>query len=397
MKRFPLTGRTIALAGVILALLALFVYAALRSGPLAPVPVTVASVEVRRITPAISGIGIVEARYTYKIGPTVAGRVKRVDVNVGDRVRAGELLGEMDPVDLDDRLSSQRSALKRAQAAMLAAQAQVRDAESRSAYAATQAERYETLLRSGSVTVVAAEAKEHEKQVAQASLAAARANFEAAGEEIGRIRADGAGAGKQLANTRLVAPVAGLVVARLADPGTTVVAGQPVVEVIAQDSLWVNARFNQFGSSGLARGLAARIVLRSDSSRQISGRIERVEPLADAVTEETLAKVVFDVPADAGRFVGELAEVTVALPAVDAAPVVPGASIQRVDGRVGVWLIDGGKLSFAPVRMGATDLDGLAQVHDGLKPGDKVVVFSRSALNKKSRVKVVDKIPGVSP
>ena len=112
MKRFPLTGRSIALAGVLLALLALFIYAALRSGPLAPVPVTVASVEVRRITPAISGIGIVEARYTYKIGPTVAGRVKRVDVNVGDRVRAGELLGEMDPVDLDDRLSSQRVRLK---------------------------------------------------------------------------------------------------------------------------------------------------------------------------------------------------------------------------------------------------------------------------------------------
>lgn len=396
MRRLPVTGRTLALVGVILPLLALFVYVVLRSGPLAPVPVTIAAVESRQITPALSGIGIVEARYTYKIGPTAAGRVKRVGVNVGDRVKAGDLLGEMDPVDLDDRVLSEEASLKRARASVTASQAQVSDAAARAEYALSQSKRYEELLRTGSVTVVAVEAKRQERQVADASLAAAAANLDAAREELGRIRAEAEGVGKQRANLRLVAPVDGLVAARHADPGTTVVAGQSVIEIIDPKSLWINVRFNQLGSFGLAPKLPARVVLRSDAAREISGKVERVEPLADAVTEETLAKVSFDDLPEAVRAVGELAEVTVALPAVVAAPVVPDASVQRVDGRTGVWLIDGGRLRFAPVRTGAADLDGLVQVHDGLKTGDKVVVYSQRILNGNSRIKVVEKLPGVS-
>ncbi|MCD2486549.1 biotin/lipoyl-binding protein, partial [Staphylococcus aureus] len=84
-------------------------------------------------------IGTVEARYTYRIGPTFAGRIRRLDVHAGDRVRAGQVLGEMDPVDLDDRIRAQEAALKRAVA-------QLREAEARQAYAQTQARRYEHLL-----------------------------------------------------------------------------------------------------------------------------------------------------------------------------------------------------------------------------------------------------------
>lgn len=57
MKKLPLQGRTLALLAVIIPLLVLFIYVGLRSGPLAPVAVTVASVESRAITPALFGIG----------------------------------------------------------------------------------------------------------------------------------------------------------------------------------------------------------------------------------------------------------------------------------------------------------------------------------------------------
>ena len=106
-------------------------YVALRSGPLAPVPVTVATVESSAITPALFGIGTVEARYTHKIGPTFAGRLKRVEVKPGDQVKAGQLLGEMDPVDLDDRIGAQEAALKRAEASVLAVEAQIQEASAR--------------------------------------------------------------------------------------------------------------------------------------------------------------------------------------------------------------------------------------------------------------------------
>ncbi len=382
MKRLPLKSRTLALLAVIVPLLALFIYVGLRSGPLAPVSVTVVTVESRAVTPALFGIGTVEARYTYKIGPTFAGRVKRLDVHVGDQVKAGQILGEMDPVDLDDRVRSQESAFKRAEAAL-------REAEARQTYAQTQARRYEQLFTVRSTSEEIVTTKRQELQIADAALSAAR-------EEIARARSDREGLVAQRSNLRLIAPVDGVVAVRDADPGTTIVAGQAVVEVIDPKSLWINVRFDQISASGLAAGLPARIVLRSRGGQTLQGRVLRVEPKADAVTEETLAKVTFDNKPEPLPPVGELAEVTVDLPALPAAPLLPNAAVRRDGDKVGVWQIVDGDLRFAPVKLGASDLNGYVQVREGLNNGDQVVTYSEKALTARSRVHVVDLIPGVS-
>lgn len=395
MKRPTVNRRTLSLAAVIVLLLALLGYVALSSGPLATVPVTATLVESRAIVPAHFGIGTVEARLVSRVGPTTAGRIERVDVNVGDRVRAGQMLGEMDSVDLDERIAGQAAALKRAAAAVQGAEAQIREAAARTAYAETQAGRYEHLLQQGMVSAEAAGAKRQERQVAEAGLGVARANRDAAAQELERIRSDREGLIRQRANLKLVAPAAGLVSARNADPGTTVVAGQAVVEVIDPASLWVNVRFDQLGASGLRAGLPVRIVLRSQGGPALAGRVARVEPLADAVTEETLAKVVFDSLPEPPPPVGETAEITVALPALTPAPVVPNASVKRVDGRLGVWLLKDDDLRFAPVTAGATDLEGRVQILEGLTAGERIVVYAPRALTPRSRIKVVERLPGM--
>ena len=382
MKRLPLKRRTLALLAVIVPLLALLAYVALRSGPLAPVAVTVAIVDSRAITPSLFGIGIIGARYTYKIGPTFAGRVKRLDVHVGDRVKAGQILGEMDPVDLDDRVRSQVSALKRAEAAL-------REMAARQAFAQSQARRYEQLFVARSVSEEMVTTKRQELQIADAALAAAQ-------EEVARARSDRDAVSAQRGNLRLIAPVDGVVAVRSADPGTTIVAGQPVVEVIDPKSLWIDVRFDQISASGLAAGLSARIDLRSRSGRTLKGHVLRTEPKADAVTEETLAKVTFDDQPEPLPPVGELAEVTVDLPALPSAPTVLNAALRRDGDRVGVWRVVDGDLQFTLVKLGASDLEGRVQVLEGLSDGHQVVVYSEKTLTTRSRITVVERIPGVS-
>ncbi|MHB1183166.1 MAG: efflux RND transporter periplasmic adaptor subunit [Desulfobulbia bacterium] len=385
MKRFPIhiQGRTLALVVVLVPLLALFIYVALRSGPLAPVPVTVTAVEDRAISPALFGIGTIEARYTYKIGPTFAGRIKRLDAQVGDTVTTGQVLGEMDPVDLDERIQGQEAALKRAKALL-------DEALARQTYAQTQSRRYEQLLEVRAISEETVATKKHELQVAEAGLNAAR-------EELARVQADREALIAQRKNLKLVAPVDGLVTARDADPGTTIVAGQAVVELIDPKSLWINVRFDQIRAHGLAAELPATIVLRSQTVELPQGRVLRVEPLADAVTEETLAKVVFDQLPEPLPPVGELAEVTVALPALPAAPVIPNAAVQQRNGGLGVWQVHNGDLRFTPVILGAADLAGNVQVREGLQAGDQVIVYSAKALSVRNRIDIVDRIPGVKP
>jgi|TARA_R110001599_G_scaffold353769_2_gene597046 RND family efflux transporter MFP subunit len=382
MKIIPLQSRTLALLGVVLPLLALFVYVALRSGPLAPVAVTVSTVEARPISPSLFGVGTVEARFTYRIGPTFAGRVKKLDVHVGYRVQAGQLLGEMDPIDLDDRIHAQEAALKRAEAAL-------REAQARQAYAQSQAKRYEQLLAARTTSEETVDTKKQDLKIANAALAAAK-------EELVRVRADGAAVVAQRNNMRLVSPVDGLVVARNADPGSTVVAGQSVVDVIDPQSLWIHVRFDQISATGLAAGLRARIALRSRNGQSLKGRVLRVEPLADAVTEEILAKIVFDDLPDPLPPIGELAEVTVSLPELPAMPVVSNAAIREVEDQLGMWHVQDEGLRFVAVKLGTGDLDGQVQILDGVDIGDRVVVYSEKALSKRSRLHIVEQLPRVA-
>lgn len=141
----------------------------------------------------------------------------------------------------------------------------------------TQARRYEQLFAVRSTSEEIVTTKRQELQIADAALSAAR-------EDIVRARSDREGLVAQRSNLRLIAPVDGVVAVRDADPGTTIVAGQAVVEVIDPKSLWINARFDQISASGLAGGLPTLIVLRSRGGQTLKGRVLRVEPKADAVT-----------------------------------------------------------------------------------------------------------------
>lgn len=389
---FKLSRRSWNLLAVLVPLLLLFAWVAFRSGPLAPINVTVTRVEERSVSPAMFGIGTVEARYAQKVGPNAAGRVTMVAVDVGDTVVAGQVLAQIDPIDLDQRIDAAAGGTARSAALEQGAAAQIADASARVTLARSVAARTEQLKRGGWVTDAMVDQRRQELAAAEAGLAAARANRRAAAMDLGRSGAERAALVEQRANLRLVAPHAGLVVRRAVEPGTTVVAGQAVVEIIDPSQLWINVRFDQTQSAGLAAGQRAWIALRSRPDAPLSGTIERVEPLADALTEEVLAKARFTVTG--GRpSIGELAEVTVALPAQARTLAIPNAAVHRIDGHVGVWVIRDGDLAFAPVRLGAEDLDGWVQVLGGLAKGERIVLQSARALSATSRFSIVDALP----
>jgi HlyD family secretion protein len=371
----PVSGRMALIIAGVVPLVALFFFVVLRSGPLAPVPVTVTTVEVREVSPALFGIGTVEAKSLFKIGPNAPGRVRNVFVNVGDRVSTRQLLAEMERPDLDvlNNTDAERNFIRKA--------LQQEESDARSRLASAENNLRELLAQSPAAS--AAETAE-----ARAAVASAR-------EDLGRASGSAKNPLRVSANLRLLSPVKGLVTQRSAEPGTTVVAGQAVVEVVDPKSLWINVRFDQVGSAGLKGGLAGRIVLRSQSA-PLAGRVLRVEPLADAITEETLAKVVFDKLPVPLPPIGELAEVTIVLPALPAKPTIPNASLVRVAGELGVWALEGStsKILFRHVKAGAADLEGNVQILEGLQAGDRVVVYSQKPLKSMSRIKIVDRLVG---
>jgi HlyD family secretion protein len=379
-----------------LVLLTGFVFVVLRSGPLAPVRVTVAAVSEGTLSPALFGVGTVEARRAYLIGPTTAGRVLKVLVDVGEVVKAGQLLAEMDPVDLDQRVAALDASIARASSAVAAAEAQRQDALARRQLAVMNTRRYVDLGEKKFVSASAVESKQQEEASAQAVISAAAANLAGAGQDMARLKAERDGLQQQRNNVRLLAPTDGVITARDAEPGSTVVAGQSVIKLIEPASLWVRVRFDQGRSGGLAVGLPADIVLRANPSQTLRGKVARLELVSDSITEERVAQVAFDtIPTDLS--LGELAEVTLTLPATPPGLLVSNASIRQQSGKNGVWVLDDGALRFVEIQTGRASLDGKVQVKGGLKAGEQVVIHSEKELAAGSRVKVVESLTGARP
>ncbi|MBL0231838.1 MAG: efflux RND transporter periplasmic adaptor subunit [Moraxellaceae bacterium] len=370
--------RMMSIVVVIFVLVALLVYVALRTGPLAPVAVTVTTVQSRAITPAVFGIGTIEARYTYKVSPSSTSKLTRLDVNVGDVVHKQQVIGLMDVVDIDARILSQKANYQRTEAIVL-------ESTAKQNYAHNQVNYYKKLFLAHAVSEDIVRTKKLESELANAALAATKA-------DLSRIKADIEALNIQKANFRLIASADGIVTARLAELGATVLASQPIIEFIDPQSLWINVRFDQVNLTGLSAELPAYIVLRSHKNQILTGKILRVEPKADIITEEAMAKVVFDTTPSPLPLLGELAEVSINLPSLPASPVVPNAAIQHQGEQVGVWKIIDNKPYFTPVSLGEATLEGDVQITQGLKVGDKIVVYSEKALLAHHKLRVVDSI-----
>jgi HlyD family secretion protein len=357
-------------------------------GPLGPPKVTVVAVQQQSFKAGVFGIGTVDARLTYAIGPTQAGRVYKVFADQGDRVAAGKVLGEMDPVDLEQKVTGAAASVSKAQSTLLAAEAVVRDTASRRNLARNSAERYNALFKANAISQEAVDVKNNEANVAQSAHESALAALEAARGEVVRANADHAALVSQRNNLQLISPVDGLVVSRDAEPGATVVAGQSVFRLIDPATLWIRTRIDQGRFHGIAVGQPALIVLRSRPDKQLAGKVVRLEVQADSVTEERFVNVSFN-EAPGVLPLGELAEVTIDFPPVADALVVPAAAVKKQGKQNGVWLVDSGALRFQPVEIGAQSLDGKVQILKGINLQDNVVVYSQQLLREGMKVRVV--------
>lgn len=363
------------------------------SGPFAPVHVTVSEAKTGHVVPSLSGMGIVEAQRSYFIGPTTPGRVLAVHVDVGERVNQGQILAEMDPVDMDKRLSALTATLARAESGVITAKAQYQDSQARFHLATINGKRYAELGNRHFVSASAVESRQQEQVSAQAAQDMAVANLNAARQEVTRLQAEVQGLRLQRQSLRLESPHAGLVTARDAEAGSTVVAGQSVIRMIDPESLWIKVRLDQ-GYAGLLQGnMTAGITLRSDPEHKFKGRVVRIDPVGDSITEERMVFVVPDQVA-IPMTIGDLSEVVIYAPETEKSIVIPGAAIRHTVTGTGVWLLRQGKPVFTAVKPGKHGLDGDVQIREGLREGDIVITHSEKPLTSDTHVRMVERLDG---
>jgi len=319
------------------------------------VSVRVAKAELGVVEELAYGLGVVRSRQNAVLGAELPGRVEAIFVEVGDRVRKGQVLARIEAKRLREAIAAARNEAKRLQA-------QYRQAE----------RAHRRLLRlhaQGFASDDALDAARAKAQALASALAAARA----------RVRELEAQWEKRL----IRAPFSGRVQRRFVSKGDFVGLGKPVVAIAAAHGLIVESALPPTEARRLRAGMDARIVL-ADGQVLASQVIER----ASAADARDVVPFRVAVPEGAALFPGERVRVEVVLERRKAVLVPQEAIVLRPSGFF-VFTIEQGRAKAIAVQPGLFASNGMREVRTGLDAGMVIVRDGAGWLEDGDRVQPI--------
>lgn len=302
----------------------------------------------------------IRARSESRLGFRVPGKVSRRLVELGQPVRAGQVLGQLDPQDL--RLQQD------------AARAGLAAAEANATQAAADLKRFKELKAQGFISEAELDRHNTMATTAEASLRQARAQ---AGVQS-----------NQTSYAALVADAAGVITAVDLEPGQVVNAGMPVLTLAhdgPRDAVFAVPEDLGQAVRGLVGKKDAIKVRRWGASEWVPATVREVAAAADPATRTFLAKA--DV-GKAGFELGQSASVAFNTPVRTSGGVrIPLYALAERDGKSMVWVLDGQSMTVKPLPVVTGDITGnVILIAKGLTPGQEIVTAGVHALNPGQKV-----------
>lgn len=335
---------------------------------LTKVPVQVATVQTGLIDQTVNAIATVKPLQTVAIRGEVDGVLERIHFKDGQRVKAGDLLAEIDPRTYQVQLDQARGQLAQNQAQLKGAQQEL--------------QRHRVLFQQNSIARQALETKETAVQQLQAQIKASQA-------EVARAQV-------QLDRTRITAPLDGRLGLRKLDQGNLVSAGSTdgIVIITQVDPIGVEFSLPQNQLSSLLEAMKQsesplRVSLIDSKGLLLSdkGRLQALDNQIDINTGTLKVKAEFDNP-DETLFANQFVNSRVFL-GQEQGLLIPSHAVQR--GSVGtyVYTLDAeDKVHIQVVELGTSTLEATL-IKTGLKEGDRVVVEGTDRLREGSEVEVM--------
>lgn len=244
-----------------------------------------ATVERGDIEDVVTATGTLQPRDYVDVGAQVSGQVKKIHVEVGSVVKAGDLLAEIDPTVYLSRVDAARAQLR-------SLRAQRKDRESQLLLAQIQLRRQTALMAEDATTT-------ESLQIAQAGLKSAEAALEALNAQIDQnessLRADEA----NLQYARILSPMGGTVVSITARQGQTLNTNQsaPVILRVADlSTMTVQTQVSEADVSRLKLGMDAYFTTLGGQGKRWYGKLDKIEPTPTVTNNVVLFNALFDVP-----------------------------------------------------------------------------------------------------
>ena len=317
--------------------------------------------------------GVLEANSLVSVGAEVSGRIEAVHVVLGQDVRKGDLIVELDSLD-------QENAVKTAQAVLAGIEAQKRSQEATLAKAEAALARNQQLSANSLVS-------QTDLETAQAAVDSAQAQIDQLDAQIAQSELSVESAELNLARTKIVAPNDGTIVALLVDEGQTVNANSTIptiVKIADLDTMVIKAEISEADVVRVEAGQRVYFTILGEPDVKIDATLREVEPAPTSISSDTASSDsavyyngLFDVPnPDHKLRISMTAQVTIVLDEVKNALVLSSGLVSRKDpqGNVVVPVYDPATETITPRRIEVgLNNNVMAEIKSGLSEGEEVV------------------------
>ncbi|MFM5844719.1 efflux RND transporter periplasmic adaptor subunit [Aeromonas sanarellii] len=334
-----------------------------------------ATAKTRDLEQLIMADGTLKARKQVCVGAQVSGQIKKLHVTLGQAVKQGELLAEIDDLP-------QQNALKDALAQRDNLQAQLDSKEATLRNARLAYKRQQQIVARGLGSTADHDSARATLDETLADIRALQAQRVQAGIAVDTARVN-------LGYTRILAPLSGTVVAVPVEEGQTLNASQstPTLLKIARlDTMTVEAKISEADVINTRVGMPVYFTILGNSQRRFEGSLRAIEPAPDTINDDTTTSSsdssaiyyhgLFEVPNQDGQLrISMTAQVYLVVARLKDALVIPAIALQGDQVRV---VDDGGRISLRRVKVGLNNKVD-AQILSGLSAGERVIVSEVSA------------------
>lgn len=345
--------------------------------PKAEVPqLLTAEATVSDIENTVLASGTIEARKLVSVGSQASGQVKKLYVELGDKVVAGQMIAQIDQL-------TQQNSLKNAQAALANQQAQRMVQVANLQQSKLVWQRQKNMLAQDATSKADYDTALANYQTAQAQIAAVDAQIKQA-----QLTVDTAGL--NLGYTRITAPMAGTVVAVVAEEGQTVNANQStptIIKLANLDTLTVKAEISEADVVKVKAGLPVYFTILGNPDQRYYATLRAIEPAPESISTDTTTSSssstaiyyngLFDVPNPDGTLrIDMTAQVYIVLDSAKNAVTIPASALSKSSGtgKQTVQVVGADGLPQKREVMVGLNNRVTAQIVSGLKAGDKVVI-----------------------
>jgi RND family efflux transporter MFP subunit len=376
------------------------------------IPVQISPAIRKQMTYSLSATGDIAPMMQVDLFPRVSGYLERIDVNLGDSVRQGQVIAQIDRTEFLQKVKEVEAKVAQAKAnlseleagsrpeELRQAEEALRQAQSRFDNAKLHRERVEALFKRQVISKKEADIAEMDYTVAEAQLAVSQQNLKLVREGARQEVKEGSRAKLKemeallaqeqirLQNTLIVAPFQGEIIRKYIDTGALASPSTPIVSLVHTLTLKIVANVLEKDIPLLKPAMKAKIQTEAYPGKVFEGKVARINTGLDLNTRTLQAEI--EIP-NSSRLLkpGMFARIEVVLLEKPEVLTIPSNAVMENQGEKFVYLLEGNKAARRPIVTGI-EQDRFVEVREGLKEGDQVIVRGQEGIRENTTIRVIE-------